>query len=89
MSRKEFVQLMESNIWLLDKYADKLLRRLRLTIMWWYDRPATAQVPGNRICAHIIMVAFWMHWKSIHNIPASERRIEAIYDHLHTYLACI
>lgn len=24
MSRKEFVQLMESNIWLLDKYADKL-----------------------------------------------------------------
>ena len=24
MSRKEFVRLMESNIWLLDKYADKL-----------------------------------------------------------------
>lgn len=24
MSRKEFVRLMESNIWMLDKYADKL-----------------------------------------------------------------
>ena len=24
MSRKEFIRLMESNIWLLDKYADKL-----------------------------------------------------------------
>lgn len=24
MSRKEFVRLMESNIWILDKYADRL-----------------------------------------------------------------